>query len=154
MSSTPSSNSVLDEAAKKAIELAIGEAESTTTGEIKVYIEPLCKPGDPLVRAREVFALLEMYKTEARNAILVYIALDDKKFALFGDQVIYEKAGGPDFWQRAAMELQTRLRANDLAGGLTNCIKALGEALAAHFPAGPGGNRNELSDEIVFGNNE
>lgn len=153
MSST-AGKPMLDETAKKAIETAIGEAESKTTGEIKVYIESDCRLADPLDRAREVFALLEMYKTEARNAVLVYVALDAKKFALFGDKVIYEKAGGPDFWQAAAMELQSRLRANDLAGGLSACIKALGEALTAHFPSGPGNNANELSDEIVFGNNE
>lgn len=154
MSSGTAKMPVLEEATKKAVEAAIGEAESQTTGEIKVYIEAHCKHNDPLMRAREVFGQLELYKTEARNAVLIYIALDDKKFALFGDTVIYEKAGGPAFWQDAAAALQQQLRNGRLTDGLTDCIKLLGSALAAHFPAGPGENKNELSDEIVIGTDE
>lgn len=130
---------------------AIKHAESRTSGEIRVYAEPNCKYPDPLVRAKEVFSQLKMEQTSARNAILVYIALDDKKFALFGDKVIYEKAGGPQFWEKAAEELKDHLKKNEVAEGLCSCINQLGSALAAHFPHDPTVKKNELPDEIVFG---
>lgn len=142
---------LLDKEAQRKIEQAIHEAESRTSGEIRVYIEPRCKYPDPMERTREVFALLEMHKTEARNAILVYVAMEDRKFALFGDKTIYERAGGPQFWQAAADQLTGHLRKNELTDGLCNCIHVLGDALAIQFPAGPGKNDNELPDEIVFG---
>lgn len=142
---------LLDKEVQQQVETAIHRAESGTSGEIRVYIEPKCKHTDPMQRAREVFDLLEMYKTEARNAVLVYVAIDDRKFALFGDKAIYEQAGGPAFWQGAADQLSGHLRKSELAAGLSNCIHQLGTALAAQFPAGPGKNDNELPDEIVFG---
>ena len=142
---------LLDKETQQKVEAAIQQAESGTTGEIRVYIESHCKTADPMERAREVFAALEMFKTEARNAVLVYVAIADRKFALFGDQAIYEQAGGPAFWQAAADKLTGHLRKNELGNGLADCILTLGSALAAQFPAGPGKNDNELSDEIVFG---
>lgn len=142
---------LLDKETQQKVEAAIAQAESGTTGEIRVYIESHCKTVDPMERAREVFAALEMHKTEARNAILVYVAIADRKFALFGDQAIYELAGGQQFWQAAADKLQGHLRSNQLGEGLSNCILTLGSALSAQFPAGPGKNDNELPDEIVFG---
>ena len=142
---------LLDKQAQQKIEACIYEAESKTSGEIRVYMEGKCKHTDPLERAKEVFAQLEMYKTEARNAILVYVALEDKKFALFGDKIIYEKAGGPQFWEKAAAQLTGHLKKNEITEGLSNCILQLGEALSVQFPANPASKSNELSDEIVFG---
>jgi uncharacterized membrane protein len=130
---------------------AIKQAESRTSGEIRVYVEPNCNYPDPLVRAKEVFAQLKMEQTSARNAILVYMALTDKKFALFGDVVIYEKAGGAAFWEAAAESLKDHLKKNEIADGLCNCIEKLGNALATHFPHDPAIKKNELPDEIVFG---
>lgn len=130
---------------------AIKKAESRTSGEIRVYAEPDCKYPDPLVRAKEVFSQLKMEQTTARNAILIYIAVEARKFALFGDVVIYEKAGGPSFWGKAADRLKGHLKMNQIADGLCNCIDELGDALAAHFPHDPAIKKNELPDEIVFG---
>ena len=142
---------ILDKAAQQKIEAAIHEAESKTSGEIRVFIESKCVHADAMDRAREVFSQLEMHKTVARNAVLVYVALDDRKFALLGDKVIYEKAGGPQFWEKAAAELTGHLKKNELAGGLSNCVMQLGKVLAAEFPADPNIKKNELPDDIVFG---
>ena len=142
---------LLDKQAQKRIEATISEAESKTSGEIRVFIEAKCNTSDPMDRTKEVFAQLEMHKTVARNAILVYVAMEDKKFALYGDKVIYELAGGALFWEKAAARLTGHLRKNEITDGLCNCIMELGTALAAQFPADPDTKKNELSDEIVFG---
>jgi len=136
---------------QKRVAAAIKEAESKTSGEVRVYMEHKCEGGDPLARAKLVFAKLQMEKTEARNAVLIYVASTDKKFALFGDTAIYEKAGGPLFWEKAAEQLTGHLRKNEVTEGLCNCIHVLGTALAEQFPADPSIKKNELPDEIVFG---
>jgi uncharacterized membrane protein len=130
---------------------SIKEAESKTSGEIRVFMEPQCKYMDALHRAMEIFTHLGMEKTQARNAIIIYVALKDRQFALFGDTAIYEKAGGEEFWKGAAAKLTGHLRRNEVAEGLSNCIHELGMALATHFPYDPAIKKNELPDEIVFG---
>src|SRR6185437_8674176 len=77
----------------------IKEAESKTSGEIRVFMEHRCEYMDAMHRAQQIFASLGMDKTQARNAIIIYIAVTDRQFALFGDVAIYEKAGGAEFWK-------------------------------------------------------
>ena len=136
---------------QEAVVAAIRAAERRTTGEIRVFMEHRCTFMDAIDRAIEVFATLQMAQTEERNAVLVYVAVKDQQFAIYGDEAIYQKAGGPHFWERAAMILQAALRRGDIAGGLTACIGELGTALSNHFPYDSEVEKNELPDEIVFG---
>jgi uncharacterized membrane protein len=142
---------ILHKDAQAKVVEAIKEAEGKTSGEIRVFMEHNCEYMDALHRSQEIFANLGMDKTEARNAIIIYIAVTDRQFALFGDVAIYEKAGGAQFWQKAAAQLTGHLRRNHIAEGLCNCIHELGAALATHFPYDPAIKKNELPDEIVFG---
>jgi len=130
---------------------AIKKAESKTTGEIRIFIESKCDYVDALDRAREVFQKLGMMHTARRNAVLVYIAFDHQQFAIMGDTEIYDKAGGPAFWESAASRLKQYLSGGMVAEGLVFCIEELGKALAEHFPYDPDVSKNELPDEIVFG---
>jgi uncharacterized membrane protein len=142
---------LLDKDSQLKVVACIKEAESKTSGEIRVFVEPHCKYVDAMLRAKEIFASLGMEKTIERNAVVIYVALKDRQFALFGDTAIYEKAGGPAFWQKAAEKLAGHLKKNEITDGLSNCIKELAIPLAAHFPPDPTINKNELPDEIVFG---
>ena len=130
---------------------AIQEAEKNTTGELRVYIEAHCTYVDAMDRAKEVFAELAMANTERRNAVLVYMAYADHQFAIMGDEQIYIKAGGPEFWKNAARIFREHLVKGEMADGFVACINELGKALATHFPYDPAVHRNELPDEIVFG---
>ncbi len=130
---------------------SIREAEARTTGEVRVYIESSCAYMDAMDRATELFATLGMEATERRNAVLVYVAVKDRQYAIFGDQEIFRRAGGPLFWESAARTLQAFLRDGQLGEGLAICVRELGDALARHFPHDPAVPRNELPDEIVFG---
>ena len=142
---------ILDKDAQQQIVACIKEAESKTSGEIRVFIEHHCSYMDAMLRAQEIFINLEMAETQARNAIIIYVAISDRQFALFGDIAIYEKAGGAEFWKSAAAKLTGHLRKNNVTEGLCNCIHELGTALATHFPYDPAIKKNELPDEIVFG---
>ena len=142
---------ILKKDAQHKVVECIKEAESKTSGEIRVFIEHRCEYMDAMHRAQEIFLNLGMDKTQARNAIIVYVAVTDRQFALFGDIAIYEKAGGEEFWKSAAAKLTGHLRKNNITEGLCNCIYELGTALATHFPYDPSIKKNELPDEIVFG---
>lgn len=129
----------------------IAAAEKNTTGELRIFMESHCGYVDAMDRAKELFEELGMVETVRRNAVLVYLAYDDHQFAILGDKEIYEQAGGPAFWKRAAGELQAYLKEGRMADGLCVCIEELGTALAKYFPYDPAVTRNELPDEIVFG---
>ena len=81
------------------IETHLKKAELTSSCELRIFIERDCVFNDALERAKEVFKELQMQATQERNALLIYVATDAKKFAIFGDEAIYEKAGGASFWE-------------------------------------------------------
>ncbi|WP_439880649.1 TPM domain-containing protein [Pontibacter sp. MBLB2868] len=128
---------------------AIKEAETNTSGEIRVHIESNCK-GNVLDRATEVFADLQMHKTELRNGVLFYVALEDHEFAVLGDAGI--NATVPEhFWQEITAEVIRQFKENKYAEGLTTGILMAGKQLKAHFPYNRHTDINELDDDISFG---
>jgi uncharacterized membrane protein len=68
---------------------SIKEAEKETSGEIRLHLESKCK-GDALERAVKVFKKLKMHQTQLRNGTLIYLAVKDRKFAIYGDEGINE----------------------------------------------------------------
>jgi uncharacterized membrane protein len=141
---------LLPHAAQTQVVAAIREAEQKTTGEVRVYMEARCTHADALVRAAQVFSSLKMEQTAHRNAVLVYLAIKDKKFAIYGDAAAFQ-ALGPDYWETAAATLHGYLRKGLVAEGLAACVQDIGNLLAQHFPFDALVNKNELPDEIVFG---
>src|SRR6188768_1702557 len=77
---------------------AIRNAERKTSGEVRVYIEPKNPLVDTLERAAFLFFKLKMDQTDERNAVLLYIAIQHKELALFGDKGIHEKVGN-EYWE-------------------------------------------------------
>ncbi|MBL7684209.1 MAG: TPM domain-containing protein [Flavipsychrobacter sp.] len=142
---------LLSSADQEQVVVCIREAENRTTGELRVFVESNCSYMDAIDRAWELFHELGMDVTEKRNAVLVYLALEDHQYAIVGDKEIYEQAGGPVFWQKASEKLREHLKKGEIAVGLSNCVNELGDAMAAHFPYDPTITKNELPDEIVFG---
>ena len=125
---------------------AIKSAEKATSGEIRLYVEDKCKE-DVLDHAAFLFAELEMHKTELRNGVLFYLAMQDRKFAILGDGGINAKVA-PDFWDHIKSEMLVRFKDERFADGLEKGIAMAGEALSAHFPYQKG-DVNELSDDII-----
>ena len=60
---------------------AIVEAEKNTSGEIRVHIEASSKI-DHFSRAQQVFHFLKMDNTKEGNGVLLYVAVDDRKFVI------------------------------------------------------------------------
>lgn len=126
---------------------AIREAESNTSGEIRVHIENKCKT-EVLDRAAQVFDLLKMQKTVLRNGVLFYLAIRDKKFAILGDVGINAKVP-ENFWDEIKELMLEYFKKGDFADGLAQGIIRAGEQLKEHFKH-QDDDVNELSDEISY----
>ena len=127
---------------------AIRVAETNTSGEIRVHIEKHCK-SDVLDQAAYVFEKLEIHKTELRNGVLFYLALEDHKFAILGDAGINQKVSG-NFWENIKEGVVAKFKEGLYSEGLAEGIVKAGEQLKEHFPY-QDDDVNELSDEISFG---
>lgn len=138
------------DAEQEQIVMAIREAEMTTSGEIRVYLETKNPMVDPVDRAREIFYKLEMDETAHRNGVLVYLATKDKELAIFGDEGIY-KLVGKQYWDAAVQQMIARIGAKDIATALQQCVRDIGTTLHEKFPYEPTTDKNELPDDIVFG---
>ena len=126
---------------------AITAAERHTTGEICVHVTPRCR-GNVMKRAVKTFNRLHLYTTKRRNAVLIFIAYDDRKLAILGDTAIHEAV--PDgFWDGEVEELTNYLKAGRPVDGLCAIIARMGERLSEYFP-GERDDENELSNEVTF----
>ncbi len=130
---------------------SIQEAEKQTSGEIRVFVEGRCKYVDALDRAVEIFANLKMEKTELRNGVLFYIAIKDKQLAILADKGIHE-ATGNEHWKNVVKEILSVFSKDSVVAGITASIYKIGQALKEHFPYDKDVDKNELPDEIIFGN--
>ncbi len=133
---------------KKKIVDSIQQAETNTSGEIRVHLESLCN-GDPCERAVYVFSHLKMQQTKDRNGVLIYLAVKSRKFAIIGDVGINEKVG-TDYWNDTKDMMADHFRKGEFAEGLAEAVLSVGEKLKAYFPY-QRDDVNELSDEISIG---
>lgn len=129
---------------------AIKTAELQTSGEVRVFIESRCRFVDPIDRAKEVFAQLEMQHTAQRNGVLVYIAVKDRQLAIYADEAIFIKAGTA-FWQEEVVKMLRLFNKEDYAEGIATVVLEIGAILSHHFPYDAATDKNELPDDIVFG---
>ncbi len=139
---------LFSEKEKRELTDAIAEAESHTSGEIRLHIERFCRE-DVMDHAAFIFEKLEMHKTERRNAVLFYISFEDHKLAILGDAGIHEKVGD-NFWEEIKNDLVEAFKKGEYVAGLSKGLIKAGKALSTYFPKGED-NPNELSNEISFG---
>jgi uncharacterized membrane protein len=136
---------------QKSIAAAIMEAESRTSGEIRVRVE--AKTGeDPMQAARRAFEALGMRNTELHNGVLFFVAVEDRKFIVLGDDGINGKVPG-DFWDSVRDVVIGHFRGGRFAQGLTEGIKIAGKQLASYFPY-ERGDVDELPNAISFADEE
>ena len=144
-----SAKQLLDEAGQLRVVNAIQAAERGCTAEIRVHLEDVCQ-GDALKRACVVFAQLNMHKTTERNGVLIYVAVQSHKMAVFADAGIHDKAGTL-FWQQEVDIIKQYFALGDYAGGLSKAIDHAGQVLARYYPATGSANPDELTNDVSFG---
>ena len=131
----------------KLILSATRQAESRTSGEIRVRIER--KAGkDPMLVARNAFESLGMRNTELHNGVLFLLAVEDRQFVILGDDGIDEKVPA-GFWDDVRDVVQGHFREGFFGKGLAEGIKLAGEQLAAFFPH-EADDIDELPDAISY----
>ncbi len=127
---------------------AIIKAEKKTSGEIRVHIEAHTRL-DHFERAKEVFHLLKMDNTKDENGVLIYVAVNDRKFAIYGDRGI-DNVVPEGFWDSTRDAIAQQFKNDYFKQGLIDGVLKAGKVLETHFPWFHG-NENELSDEISKG---
>ncbi len=136
------------EAERKEIVLAIENAETMTSGEIRVHLEDHC---DHLAqdRAAFIFERLHMHETEQRNGVLFYLSVCDHQFAVIGDKGIHASVGDA-YWKELSARLESDFRGGNYKEGLIQAIQRVGGSLSEFFPRRDD-DKNELENEISMG---
>lgn len=124
---------------------AIRLAEKNTSGELRVHIEKNTSI-DAFDRAMEVFHSLKMEETKERNGVLIYLAVKDKTFVIYGDQGINDKVEDT-FWDATRDVMVSHFKNGDFKQGLIEGINKAGEELKKYFPYNDD-DSDELSNEI------
>ena len=122
-------------------------AEKHTSAEIRIHLVKKSDP-DVLAHARETFERLGMTLTTHRNAVLIFLGIENRLFAVVGDEAIHEKVSAA-FWDEITAILAAHFKNDDFARGIEKAVDKIGEKLKAHFPSGKE-DGNELPDEITF----
>lgn len=138
----------LTEEEEQEIVQTILKAEKETSGEIRVHLEPHTRL-DHFDRAKEVFHLLKMDNTKEENGVLIYIAVNDKAFVIYGDNGI-NKVVPTNFWETTRDVIQAQFKLGNFKQGIIEGILSAGNELQAHFPWHHG-DQNELSNEVSKG---
>jgi len=125
---------------------AIRMAEKATSGEIRVHIEKSHGEMDIFERAIEVFHLLKMDNTKQENGVLIYVAVENRDFVIYGDKGINEVVAN-DFWESTKDAIVAQFKTGNYKQGLIDGILKAGEQLNKHFPWSED-NTNELSNTI------
>ena len=90
-----------------------------------------------------------MHETKDRNGVLIYLSINDHKFAIIGDAGI-NKVVPAEFWDENKEMMISHFKKGEFAIGLINGIEKAGEQLKQFFPYQED-DVNELSDEISYG---
>ena len=130
---------------------AVRRAEAATSAEIRVHLErrvhrwPGQRP-NALLRARKVFAHLGLHLTAERHGVLIYLAVEDRKLAIVGDEGIHRHVGDA-YWERVRDLMIAPLSAGRAVEAVVAGIAEVGRVLPRHFPRRPD-DQNELSDQV------
>lgn len=143
----PKAKHFFSETEKTSIVEAIAAAEKGTSSEIRVRLEDRCFRS-PEKRAQVVFRKLKMHSTQERNGLLIYLAIKNKRFALFADKG-FEGKMDKSFLTGLSTNMEQHFKAGDFLKGIISTVEAAGKDLAKMFPAKKD-DKNELPDEISF----
>ncbi|MBZ9632127.1 TPM domain-containing protein [Salegentibacter sp. LM13S] len=128
---------------------AIRTAESHTSGEVRVHLEKTTGDLDIFDRAMEVFHMLKMDNTKHDNGVLIYVAVEDHNFVIYGDKGINDVVPA-DFWESTKDAIVEKFKKGEFKQGLVDGILTAGQQLKKHFPYSDD-TRDELSNEISKG---
>jgi uncharacterized membrane protein len=120
-------------AATDPIVRAIARAEAGNTAEIRVHVSRRLFEPDARARALRLFDSFGMAHTRHRNAVLLYINLRRRRFAIVADRGATERLGHA-YWDQLSRQLAEDLRSTDPERAIALAVGELGDRLREHFP--------------------
>ena len=129
----------------RTVEKAIEEAELLTSAEFKLHIEEVCNE-NVLDRAAFVFSELELHKTEQRNAVLLYVSVNDRKVSILADAGAKAQLS-EQFLSETLSTIINDFKMNQYAQGIGNCFRNIASALKSNFPYQEN-DINEISNKV------
>ena len=138
--------------AMAAIEEAIAKSAREHSGEVRFAVEPALDTSALLAgqsgreRALEVFSLLRLWDTDARNGVLIYLLLADRDIEIVADRGLNVVPAAE--WEATCKTMEQALRRGEFQQALVAGVQAVSRLVARHFPGRPA-DRNELPDRPV-----
>ena len=156
-------NNFLSEDGKEAVKKAVCEAESLTSGEIKVLVvQSSMKPFllcilnaldmqeaiEHFVEKRAVreFFRMGIDKTRGKTGVLIMISLDERIVNVKADQGINEKVA-QGTWEETVEMIVEAIKSGKPEEGICKALKQVANLLAEHFPIKED-DKNEIPDNI------
>ncbi len=135
--------------ALKKIEDAIRASEQRHRGEIRFAVEGPLSPLHLRIssrrRARQVFALLDVWDTEDNTGVLIYVQFVDRAIEIVADRGIAARVAQSE-WDALCRAMAGRFRKGEYVEGSLEAIEGVTRILEQHFPP-RGANANELPDK-------
>ena len=130
------------------IEQAIGESESTHSGELRMALEANMSPLEALQgrsardRALELFSLLRVWDTEHNSGVLIYLQMIDHRIEIVADRGISRVVAQAE-WDAICRRMEEAFRAGRFEAGALEAIREITALLNRHIPA-----RDHNPDEL------
>lgn len=128
---------------------AVEAAERGHRGEIRVHVEGRYAGDGPIARAAEVYRALGMDRTQDDTAALLYIALDDRKVAVWHGAGLAGAAEGR-FWSDVTEAVAAGFRAGAPADGIVRAVAEMGKLMRT-AAAGEDTRGDELPNAVSRG---
>jgi putative membrane protein len=100
-------------------------------------------------RAAEIFRSKNLEATRGRTGVLIFVSLAERMAEIVADEGIAGHVE-PGVWDRAMAALAQGLKRGEPGAGFAAAVGLCGDVLAAHFPADPVDNPNELPDAVIL----
>jgi uncharacterized membrane protein len=143
----------LTEEDREAVERAVADAESRTSGEIRVHVSRDLLPfQNPRRRAIRQFFRLGMDRTRDATGVLLFFVLEKRRFEIVADRGIHTRVA-EGTWDRMAREIEKAIGEKGLSPGICHGVRLVGDVLAQHAPR-LADDRDELSNEVSLSDAE
>lgn len=141
------------------MEAAVREAESHTSAELVLVLRNASTPLGWLGfkvdaaavrrRAEKLFIERALDRTQARNAVLVYVSLKERAVVVLGDTGIHQRLGAST-WEGVVAEALRTAKSRGPLEGLEGMVRHLGKTMGQSFPRSAD-DVNELPDAPHIG---
>jgi uncharacterized membrane protein len=140
----------LSDADLNTIAAKIGEAESETSGQIRVSIRQRRHWREWKLSLHQIalieFQRMGMQRTTHRTGVLILLLMSEKKFHVIADEGIHKKV--PDgTWDAVATLMAGHFKKGNFLNGICEGIDMVGDILTTYFPK-QSGDGDELPQNV------